>query len=731
GQPSLGGDTNRPPDADSTDGPSIAGYQITQSDAQPTEWLDAPPNEFTFAAPAADGPVTLYAWVRDSAKPPAVSKLAATITFTRAAPTAIAKDARIATIPPDQPAVMTSSDIDDGSSDPAGMEISTSIACDGDQTPAEPYLTLSKPGDYHAVLTVTNAAGTASRAECTIHVSKPWATADDLAWTGGAGPGKPEWSNPANWARRLVPDDPAGVLTFADDGAGTVGTVTNAVEPPAGSWTVTGLTVANTLRQHFTDLRGNRLIVDGTVTTGDMLVGQPVTIANGTLQVGTAERPGNIVVGYGTNYRHHVPRGLLKLSNVVLDARLDRLDVGVAMTWWFVTTSVLDLQEAAIADGRLAADTLRVGYRGVGYLQIGPESGLRELVIARDLMIGSNGKGAFGRLGDPHNGYRLPPGVCVRVGSPEVRGRLHVAEASPTYATEPQDGYFAASDGGRFDAWLTELRVGCNAKVSGLTSGVVDLRRMDACMISTNYLGVGVAVPDKPVDGSVYLPPGAVRAGAIAVGCANAAGTGLLQLNDTACSAESVSVGRTGMIEINVTGASTGLVLGEAGTLEIADGGRILIDVSHPLDPSTQANVVGERVSTEARSFRWAVQWRGDHVDYLNERARAGRIVWPAAPPLTIFLRDGCTYVGLLGNPPRITEFQLVDQTSGGCTVTSGDAVRVRASAVPGDSPIAGWALTSEPKPPDDPARWTDRPPAAVALDGPPGEFVRYAWVKD
>ncbi|HUW31541.1 MAG TPA: discoidin domain-containing protein, partial [Planctomycetota bacterium] len=420
GQPSPRGGTNRPPDADSTDRPPIAGYQITQSDAQPTEWLDAPPNEFTFAAPVADGPVTLYAWVRDSAKPPAVSKLAAVITFTRAVPTAIAKDARIATIPPDHPAVMTSSDIDDGSSDPAGMEISTSIACDGDETPGEPYVTLSKPGDYRAVLTVTNSAGTASRAECTIRANAPWATTDDLAWTGGAGPGKPEWSNPANWAHRLFPADPGGVLTFVDDGAGTVGTVTNAVDPPDGSWTVAGLTIANTECQHTTDLRGNRLIVDGSLTTGEMLVGQPVTIANGTLQAGTADRPGSIVVGYGTNYRHHVPRGLLKLSNVALDARLDRLDVGVAMTWWFVTTSVLDLREATIANGRLAADSLRVGQRAVGYVQLGPASGLRELVIARDLMIGNDGKGAVGRFGDPHNGYRLPPGVSVRVGSPEV-----------------------------------------------------------------------------------------------------------------------------------------------------------------------------------------------------------------------------------------------------------------------------------------------------------------------
>ncbi|HUW32688.1 MAG TPA: discoidin domain-containing protein, partial [Planctomycetota bacterium] len=188
---------------------------------------------------------------------------------------------------------------------------------------------------------------------------------------------------------------------------------------------------------------------------------------------------------------------------------------------------------------------------------------------------------------------------------------------------------------------------------------------------------------------------------------------------------------RTGTIEINVAGASTGLVLGEAGTLEIADGGRIVIDVSQPGDPSMQADGAAPHVGADPRPFRWAIQWRGDHLDYLTELVRTGRIAWPAASPLSVFLRDGCTYVALVGNPPRVTEFQLVDPTTGGCTVASGDAVRVRAAAVPGDSPIAAWAVTSDATPPADPARWTDRPASIVALDGPPGEFVRYAWVKD
>ena len=697
----------------------MTGWQLTQSDAQPTEWLPAPPKTFTFKADR-EGDVTLHGWAKDWATPPRISHCTATITYTKAAPTAKAKNIT-APASPGHPAIIRGKDVDDGSFDQSGMGIMLKVSCPQNETPAASAVTLSNPGDYTVTLTAINSAGTSASADCRVKVAPPWPTKARMSWIGGAA-GDTGWLTAANWSGGLVPDSPAGVLSFNNAGAGTLDQITSVVNPKSGTWTIAGLNVNYDRRSHRIDLAGNRLVIAGQFRTGDMIHVPPLNIANGTLQIGTPEQPGDLTIGYAFTYYPAGPSAMVILGTpgtgapkTTLQTFMRSCNVAWSPMWCPTGANVLDLRDAIIADGVFSAATLRVGSRGHGSIKFSERSGLRQIVVADWLEIGCNGL-AVGRIGDPSNGWKLPPNVSVKLGTPEKRANLMMATAA-RWGRQGQDAYLAASSGGRFEAYLEDLRVTYDTVESGQTTGVLDIRAMDECVIDAATIEIGRALPRSAVVGSVHLPKGTLKAGKLAIGCDAAAGAGLLQLNGTTCTADAIYVRPTGLLEINVPAASAGLDLPDNATITVDKGGRIRIASMGTLPKP---------------GLQWCLRWKGDHAAKLQELVRDGKLTWEAGLALSIFSRDGSTLLGLTGEEPRIARFVVTDQLSGGTVVTNSTTVNIDAAVAEGQV-ITGCAVSQTPTPPDPKAEgaWAKEFPGSFTFTAPPGDVTLYAWIRN
>ncbi len=163
-----------------TNFPCLTGYdqyQISESSTEPVGgWLaydpEQPPATATFEVPFPEGPVKLYAWLRDSTEILESIAFARTITYVRntadvqaVAPAQLTVHAWGAVVPallragdPLPPRRKRGQDVDAGSSSSIGL-YDRQVACPDDDTPGIPDVTLSKLGATTVTLTATDAAG--------------------------------------------------------------------------------------------------------------------------------------------------------------------------------------------------------------------------------------------------------------------------------------------------------------------------------------------------------------------------------------------------------------------------------------------------------------------------------------------------------------------------------------------------------------------------------------------
>jgi len=486
---------------------------------------------------------------------------------------------------------------------------------------------------------------------------------EDLTWTGAGGPGKPEWGRGVNWEGLNPPANPTpATLSFRDVGIGpnTVNT----------DWTVGTVRFRNTTGNYETDLAGN------TLTVGTLNVaffddwGPSATLSNGTLRIrDELGDPGTLNVAYTTDYSKAV-RGVLTLDNATFDASMAVCRVGIShMHGWCAELNsgagiaTLDMTNATIQDGLFKANELHIamGSRSEGYVQFSSTSGLTDLEVTSILNIAAD-RGWMGRIGDPDNGYLLPPNVNITLGDWGVT-RCDVSIGGPTiYSDSTSDGRLIASSGGTCTAYIGRLRLGTHQggdqswAVNGSGTGILDLRNMDSVTMDVTTVDICAEppVPDLQDQGHndgrgyLYLPSGTVVAGDVVVAHpdvndtnADPTAEGVLGLNGTVFTVnDSLAVGPRGTVETNVDGYACGLDIAAEALVDI----RGVITITF----LRTAQVPG---------FYWGFRWQGDHQAEVQQLIDDGKIVIDSS---------------LIGEPPEIVYGG--GYTSIGYMVLDGDA---------------------------------------------------------
>jgi hypothetical protein len=315
----------------------------------------------------------------------------------------------------------------------------------------------------------------------------------------------------------------------------------------------------------------------------------------------------------------------------------------------------LELRGAVMAGGLLAASNILINctYRNAtgSYIALDTSTVVNAIAVSNQLVIGTGSYGGLSYVGDPAAaGYRLPPGVSIRVGvSPSQRGLLQIGRNSGLGdGNQSQTAVLAASTGGVFEAYLTSLKVvpyetNYSATMSVAQNGTLDLAGMSSCTVDVVSL---VVAPNYSTNananprGTVKLPPGTVTAGTVEIGATNGLGFGLLTLSNTTVTVtNSITINKTGQIQVNVTTQSCGIVVNNAAdtalNMDTATNGALRIVFHGP--PTT-------------RPF-YGFSWVGDHVGALQGLQAAGKLVTDnsgmAPRPVEIFKSGGFTYVGV------------------------------------------------------------------------------------
>ena len=352
------------------------------------------------------------------------------------APTAMAKNLVAEISPPDFPTVRIAAADVDVSRDFSGRTIATkTITCPDDEVPDDLYVTLSTLGPHEVTLTVTNSIGVSDTTTCTVTVAIPTPVGGDLIWAGKA-PTK-EWLWGQNWTGGNPPaSETSGVITFDAAGSATGSTVTNKLSDDC---TIGGLIASYTSDvYHKTDLAGHRLTIKGTMMFGDRIPVKPFTISGGTLQMGTADSPAIITLGFANDFYEPQPTGTLNVSGAV-ETHLAECNVSYQSNWYVAGDSILNLTSTTFPDHTFASDMIRVGYRGYGYVKLPASGGLTQ-VVCRHLWLGNWGYGATGRFGVETNGYKLPTNCSLRIGTPEQLGSIWLGVDSELWSGSACDG---------------------------------------------------------------------------------------------------------------------------------------------------------------------------------------------------------------------------------------------------------------------------------------------------
>jgi len=179
----------------------------------------------------------------------------------------------------------------------------------------------------------------------------------------------------------------------------------------------------------------------------------------------------------------------------------------------------------------------------------------------------------------------------------------------------------------------------------------------------------------------------------------------------------SLTIKASGSVATHALGDSCGLDLPDAVALTVADGGSISILFDTPA----------------GSGLYYGLRWAGDHEADLQALVDAGKLTWDdtALPvPASIVVQGGYTYVGSAVAVARVTEFTVVDSTSGSSLITNESTVTVNivGEGAPGET-VTDWAITETP---DDPASWSSTQPTSYTIAAASGSDVTlYAWVKD
>jgi len=556
----------------------------------------------------------------------------------------------------------------------------------------------------------------------------------DVTWSGATAPDDKRWARGFNWDGGLPPAvDTNATATFATAG---LGENEIAVNREVGNLEVLNRETQETTGKHTFDLGENRLTIKQGMRVGQNLSVPDITLSHaefvgGTLQIGTDTQGANLFID-STGPRSPTYLSTMVLNGTALDANFNTLRIGYNDTDRHISSGgTLDLTEATIAGGTLRAHDLQVAAGATntfpaGYLLVGEDSGLQHIIVTGELRISHGHRSGVGRFGDPANGDKLPPDVSITIGSEASPGRMLVGNNE--HAEHAYDGYLAASDGGVFTAYLTDLRIG-KAHPTAL-GGTVDLAAMDSCLVHSDRIEIAQGPPhhgtypsreESGGIGTLRLPQGEVFVDDLWIGTGTGRSTGLLELNNTVCTVStSLKIGceqaeSIDTIRVNLYGKPAGIDLAEGAAFDVGSSGTI------------ELNFLADNESEETY---WALRWAGNKSDELQALKDAEKLVWDdtdITAPVGIYYQDGFTYVGVQG--VRITEFEVTGDT--GFTLFTRtaevDVVLTGVADIPG-AVVDGWQISETDVMPE---TWLGAAPVTYEIDGEPGMITLYAWVKD
>lgn len=446
------------------------------------------------------------------------------------------------------------------------------------------------------------------------------------------------------------------------------------------------LSVGNATGNRLTfDLDGHTLVNEGNLVTmvnntnsGGLAI--PLTITNGSFQFGTSIGASDLLVG--TSRWNGDERTILWTADSVLDAtNLDNFDMASHTGNNLRRNVIFDLSAATVNSGATSnalivndsinigrilsisstndglqrgqlllpgsvtlvqADNVRLGETIVsdvedssvgaeGVIDFGGGSTATTLAVANDLSLGFGHQGV-GSLDD------LPDTFHLTVGTSSVRGgEIRLGYKDRVNASETKQNVEGTinSNGGTFNAWITNLRVGQNTQTEGSSIGTLD---MAAAALGTLDVsgGIFVGVGDNAT-GDLRLNDGTVTADSITVGTAG--GTGELHLSGTLSlgAVPTITIGAGGTLDVSaVTG---GFTLGAGQTLEGAGTVAGAMTVAGTLSPGTSIGslTVGDLTLADGAVIEWEFE---DSDTYDRLLAAPGTsLTLPAAGTVTLNIR--------------------------------------------------------------------------------------------
>jgi len=288
--------------------------------------------------------------------------------------------------------------------------------------------------------------------------------------------------------------------------------------------------------------------------------------SNGTLRIGTPESSANVRLEGQADWFSGSQRDVrLNLTpNVILDPNIGTFEI----TGWYQRSSAWDIRGVQLvpeANGLLHVTNLNIsagsGTQGGAFasnefsaILMDDDTGVDMISVASLLRLGGqNTRRCFARIGNPDDGWKLPPGVSVKVGAKDgARGNLYIA------ADRQVNGIDGALilNGGDFEAYVTNLRVAHDAAAGNAESGTYSMTEGLLDLTNTVLLPAGTANFTTLTMGSLNT--------VIRTGC-----YGILELNGATVNvATSITLKKGASIITNVGSTSSGIDLAGAMTVE-------------------------------------------------------------------------------------------------------------------------------------------------------------------
>jgi len=433
-------------------------------------------------------------------------------------------------------------------------------------------------------------------------------TTNNVTWSGGAGAGNPYWNVDANWAGGIAPSNPTpGSIIYTNAGTSVTG-VLDVARSVGGI--LLGVTYEAASPVHTLNLGGYTLTLAGTL---DVAMGsRTLILTNGTFQVGTSAVVGSLMVGhnsYGTVI-------LQCCTGVVFSSQqMGTLRVGDKDGVSNAQAGQFDLRGATIAGGVLNMQNLNIGAKGTSYIALDGSTAINAIVVSNTLSMGESGYGGTAYIGNPANS-KLPANVSIQVGtSPTQRGSI-IQIGKNTSPAQGLTATLAASTGGTFTAYVTNLTVvpyEATYTGGGQQNGTLDISAMTNCAIDAinfniarDYAGNN---PSALPCGTVRLCSGTITAGTVVVGGTVCSGFGLLALSNTMFTVtNSITLNTTATNIISLGAVPKGLDVQGA----FIDGGG-KIRVNFLADPP-----VG--------TTNWAIRVAGNAQSTLGAMVGSGRL---------------------------------------------------------------------------------------------------------